>query len=49
MRLDTQNQKRVPAKDNRVPIGGIGPKKGHRAKIGEGLKRGPDTPLDPKT
>ena len=44
LRLDTQNHKRVPAKENRVPIGGIGPKKGSMAKIGKGQKRAPETP-----
>ena len=43
---DTQNQKPVPAKENRVPIGGIGTKKGSMAKIGKGQKRPPEIKKD---
>ena len=41
--MDTENKKRS-AKENRVPIGGIGPKKGSMAKIGKRQKRAPETP-----
>ena len=34
---------RVPTKENRVPIGGIGPKKKSMAKIGKRQKRAPET------
>ena len=43
LRLDREKQQEVPAKENRVPIGGIGPSKGSMAKIGKGRKRAPET------
>ena len=39
--MDTENGSGM---ENRVPIGGIGPKKRSMAKIGKGQKRAPETP-----